>query len=274
MPRLYVIGQDGSKLKRIKLEKIKEYYHLPISVASKELETSETILKRIMRSYGVKRWPYRKLSSLKKIINCLEQLILETNIPNDKKTYQEEIDTYTKFMDLFVNDPNIPYKDVIEKNLLQKFSKISIRQRKDNKRKNADNNKHIRSSLNDLTNDKHLGFSLNDLTNDKHLGFSLNDLTNDKHIRSSLNNLTNDKHLGFSLNGLINNKHLGFSLNGLTNNKHLGSSLNSLTNDKHLGSSLNYLTNDKHLGSSLKDTINDRQIELASSILVKMSHRI
>eukprot|EP00294_Goniomonas_avonlea_P000057 CAMPEP_0114553570 /NCGR_PEP_ID=MMETSP0114-20121206/7735_1 /TAXON_ID=31324 /ORGANISM="Goniomonas sp, Strain m" /LENGTH=687 /DNA_ID=CAMNT_0001738535 /DNA_START=120 /DNA_END=2183 /DNA_ORIENTATION=+ len=52
--------------KEVKLEELSRYFHLPEKVVAKELGICLTSLKKLCRSYGITRWPFRKLKSLER----------------------------------------------------------------------------------------------------------------------------------------------------------------------------------------------------------------
>ncbi len=49
-------------------ERLQELFHLPVSEASRALGVGETVFKRLCRRLGVPSWPYRRVDSLRKII--------------------------------------------------------------------------------------------------------------------------------------------------------------------------------------------------------------
>jgi len=49
------------KKDRITLEALLERYDSPLSVVAKEFDVCLTHLKRVCRSHGIMRWPYRKV---------------------------------------------------------------------------------------------------------------------------------------------------------------------------------------------------------------------
>lgn len=55
----------------IELEKLKEHFHEPMADVARKFGVCTTFFKRICRTYGIKRWPFRKLQSLEKKINGL-----------------------------------------------------------------------------------------------------------------------------------------------------------------------------------------------------------
>jgi len=55
----------------ISFEQLRSLFHLPISEVSVKLGICDTALKKICRKNGIKRWPYRKIASVHKIMNCL-----------------------------------------------------------------------------------------------------------------------------------------------------------------------------------------------------------
>ncbi|CAM9439331.1 unnamed protein product, partial [Laminaria digitata] len=60
---------------RLPLEVLECFYHVPLNVAAQQLNVSLTMLKKLCRAYGVKRWPHRQVSSLDKTISRLEEKI-------------------------------------------------------------------------------------------------------------------------------------------------------------------------------------------------------
>lgn len=46
---------------RLPLEVLECFYHVPLNVAAQELNVSLTMLKKLCRAYGVKRWPHRQV---------------------------------------------------------------------------------------------------------------------------------------------------------------------------------------------------------------------
>ncbi|CAM9395848.1 unnamed protein product, partial [Discosporangium mesarthrocarpum] len=51
---------------------LEKFYHVPLNHAARELNVSLTMLKKLCRQYGVKRWPHRQVSSLNKTISRLQ----------------------------------------------------------------------------------------------------------------------------------------------------------------------------------------------------------
>lgn len=60
---------------RLPLQVLEHFYHVPLNIAAQELNVSLTMLKKLCRAYGVKRWPHRQVSSLDKTIARLENKI-------------------------------------------------------------------------------------------------------------------------------------------------------------------------------------------------------
>ena len=60
---------------RLPLEVLECFYHVPLNIAAQQLSVSLTMLKKLCRAYGVKRWPHRQVSSLDKTISRLEEKI-------------------------------------------------------------------------------------------------------------------------------------------------------------------------------------------------------
>lgn len=52
------------RTRKLKLRDFIDYFGLPIGEASQKLSLCPTVVKKICRKHGVKRWPYRKVSAL------------------------------------------------------------------------------------------------------------------------------------------------------------------------------------------------------------------
>ena len=46
----------------IELDKLKEHFHEPMADVARKFGVCTTFFKRICRTYGIKRWPFRKVS--------------------------------------------------------------------------------------------------------------------------------------------------------------------------------------------------------------------
>jgi hypothetical protein len=66
------------------LEELSKYFHLPEKAVAKELGICLTSLKKLCRSYGITRWPFRKLKSLERTMKKVqnEQDAVSTQVPN------------------------------------------------------------------------------------------------------------------------------------------------------------------------------------------------
>lgn len=45
----------------VKLDDLRRLYHVPLHVAASNLQISETMVKRVARRFGIKKWPYRQV---------------------------------------------------------------------------------------------------------------------------------------------------------------------------------------------------------------------
>lgn len=62
----------------VKLDELSQYFHMPEKMVAKQLGVCLTSLKKICRQNGITRWPYRKLKSLDKKINKIENALTST----------------------------------------------------------------------------------------------------------------------------------------------------------------------------------------------------
>lgn len=59
-------------VQRIPLSALEEFMHIPLHMAAKELHVSLTMLKKLCRSYNIKKWPHRQVQSCD---NAIENLL-------------------------------------------------------------------------------------------------------------------------------------------------------------------------------------------------------
>jgi hypothetical protein len=75
--------------RQITFEELAQYFHLPVRQAASKLKICSTILKRVSRSYGMERWPYRKLKSLDDQLAKVKSIVPQTEAELTEKN--EEI---------------------------------------------------------------------------------------------------------------------------------------------------------------------------------------
>lgn len=73
-----------------KIWELAPYFYYPINEASKLLNICPTVLKKICRKYGLRRWPHRKLQSIERAIEKQHDL-LEAAEKNDVTSQIENI---------------------------------------------------------------------------------------------------------------------------------------------------------------------------------------
>ncbi|CAM9617884.1 unnamed protein product, partial [Chrysoparadoxa australica] len=61
--------------KTVKLVDLERHFDYPIEEVSKKMGVSTTIIKRLCRKHGIKRWPYRQIRSINRSMQHVELLI-------------------------------------------------------------------------------------------------------------------------------------------------------------------------------------------------------
>jgi hypothetical protein len=65
-------NSTSERITEITLHELSQYFHMPITQASKELKVGLTVLKKRCREFGIPRWPHRKMKSLESLINNIQ----------------------------------------------------------------------------------------------------------------------------------------------------------------------------------------------------------
>lgn len=94
---------------------IAQHFDKTLKEATKQLKISESTLKKSCRKLGVKRWPFRKVNSIKKFIE----------ISDEDKT-----DEMKKYLDLLYENPNTRLTDLVSKNDNNKYNRKRKLQKK------------------------------------------------------------------------------------------------------------------------------------------------
>ncbi|KAJ8750500.1 hypothetical protein K2173_015647 [Erythroxylum novogranatense] len=91
------LSQQRERVSKLTLKDIAEYFHLPIVEAARRLNLSRTVVQKICRRGGLRRWPHRKIKSIQTKIASLNALSNSTHAQERSraraqiKTLQEEI---------------------------------------------------------------------------------------------------------------------------------------------------------------------------------------
>lgn len=70
--------QDFSRRERkggTSIFELAQFFHFPINEAAKQLKICPTVLKKICRRHGLRRWPHRKLQSIDRTLGKLRPLL-------------------------------------------------------------------------------------------------------------------------------------------------------------------------------------------------------
>jgi len=95
-----------SSSSRIKYDDLRRCFHLPLVEVAKRLGVCTTLLKKICRKFGVKKWPHRQI---RKIDNCISNLqsAMKRNVDNESDVFfLEQIHALERMRNNVLRDPN------------------------------------------------------------------------------------------------------------------------------------------------------------------------
>ena len=94
-----------------------KHFDKPLKEAAKELGLSESVLKKYCRKFDIHRWPYRKVKSLKNIVEVCEE-----NKKNEIENYLNILykEPNTKLIAFISKPDNNRYNQKRKKNLTKK----------------------------------------------------------------------------------------------------------------------------------------------------------
>ena len=116
-PLIYFIySPTFHKMHDFTLDELSQYFHLPINDVARDLGVCATVLKKICRKNGIKRWPHRKIKSIDKMISTLESV--QVSSVEEQERIEDEIRELKMKREFLLKNPNVSYKSVISKNTI------------------------------------------------------------------------------------------------------------------------------------------------------------
>lgn len=107
-----ILCQQEENIITIDYNTISRYFHLTLKTAAEEFKMCESNFKKICRKNGIKRWPYRKITSINKIIDNFERSNADT----------EEINKYKDIKNKIIQNINAPYSEFLSKSELNSLN--------------------------------------------------------------------------------------------------------------------------------------------------------
>ncbi|XP_016733219.2 protein RKD1 [Gossypium hirsutum] len=118
--------QRNIRAKLLSRKVISQYFYMPIIQAAKELNVGLTLLKKRCRELGIRRWPHRKLTSLRTLINNVQEL--EEGEERESKV-REAIEVLERERKMLEEIPDMDLEDKT-KRLRQACFKANYKKRK------------------------------------------------------------------------------------------------------------------------------------------------
>ncbi|TMW55760.1 hypothetical protein Poli38472_010642 [Pythium oligandrum] len=91
--------------KHISIDELRAHFDRPIIDVAKEFGICITLMKKICRRNGIKRWPHRQIRSLSKSIASMEAAMLSTQ-GSEREKYRDQIMSLKLKRDAVIADPN------------------------------------------------------------------------------------------------------------------------------------------------------------------------
>ncbi|CAI5743939.1 unnamed protein product [Peronospora destructor] len=91
--------------KHISIEELRAHFDRPIIDVAKDFGICITLMKKICRRNGIKRWPHRQIRSLSKSIASMEAAMLSAH-GNERDKYRDQIANLKMKRDSVIADPN------------------------------------------------------------------------------------------------------------------------------------------------------------------------
>ena len=83
----------------IELDKLKEHFHEPMADVARKFGVCTTFFKRICRTYGIKRWPFRKVA-----FSCPSLILTQTWFPVAGTVPQHHFPALVQYVSSYLSD--------------------------------------------------------------------------------------------------------------------------------------------------------------------------
>ncbi|TYZ60254.1 hypothetical protein PybrP1_008485 [[Pythium] brassicae (nom. inval.)] len=91
--------------KHISIDELRAHFDRPIIDVAKDFGICITLMKKICRRNGIKRWPHRQIRSLSKSIASMEAAMLSTH-GSEREKYRDQISSLRSKRESVIADPN------------------------------------------------------------------------------------------------------------------------------------------------------------------------
>lgn len=102
----WISVRNKAMAKQLTIEDLRQHFDKPIAEAAFNFGICTTLLKKICRKIGVKRWPCRQIRSLTKTIRALEVQLAKTATFEERFRLQEQIEELMEKHAAIVKDPS------------------------------------------------------------------------------------------------------------------------------------------------------------------------
>lgn len=102
----WISVRNKAMAKELTIEDLRKHFDKPIAEAAFNFGICTTLLKKICRKIGVKRWPCRQIRSLAKTIRALEMQLTRTHSFDERCRLQEQIEELMEKHASIVKDPS------------------------------------------------------------------------------------------------------------------------------------------------------------------------
>ncbi|RHY34928.1 hypothetical protein DYB32_000573 [Aphanomyces invadans] len=100
------VRRRALSLNNVTIEDFYDFFDKPIVAVAREFGVCTTLFKKICRKSGIHRWPYRKISSLSKTIDAIQDSLHQDLSPSERTKLLAQLDDLHKKRDYVRRNPN------------------------------------------------------------------------------------------------------------------------------------------------------------------------
>ncbi|XP_010492488.1 PREDICTED: uncharacterized protein LOC104769865 [Camelina sativa] len=98
------LAAQRARTKKMTVRDFRMHFHLPIETAADDLDVCPTVIKKICREGGLKRWPYRKIKSCQTRIELLKKSLCKAKDGEAKARIEAEIERLQRDIERICSD--------------------------------------------------------------------------------------------------------------------------------------------------------------------------